>query len=185
MLPKILAGTMILASLVLEGPLQATAPAISEEPLQHRGREACRPVLLAQQGAPGPAGASPLTGAPAPTMAPVGVSPATQAGSAAPAPLERRTLKLEPADLTWDTPPGMVTYAPGRQVMSARYDTYIIDRKSLEAAVGRGLKDPVSILVEITSTEVRTHTPSDPLLPSPQGGFVYTTYKARVISKIP
>lgn len=185
MLLKILAGTILLSSTILLHPPQAADPGFRGPGTLCGVQEGGASALLAQQGSTGSAGTAKPAGAPAPTMAPAAVSPSTGASGVKPAQLERRTLRLEPAELTWNTPPGWVTFAPGRQVMSAAYDTYLLDGKSLEAVVGRGLKDPVSVLVEITATEARQHTPSDPLLPSPQGGFVYTTYRARVLSKAP
>lgn len=103
----------------------------------------------------------------------------------APKPLERQTLLLDPAALTWDTRTGTLTFAPGSRVMSAHYTTYILDASSLETLLGGRPTAPVRVVIEVTSSETVRDVPSDPMLPSPQGGFVRTTLHGRALSIVP
>ena len=56
---------------------------------------------------------------------------------------------------------------------------------SVEEVLGGRPEEPVSVLVEVTQTDGRTHVPEDPNTPQPDGGFQITEYTGRVISTAP
>jgi len=98
---------------------------------------------------------------------------------------ETRTLTLDPAALRWDEAAGTVTFEPGRDVQSAQYTTYILDLHSVEAALGGRPTSPVAVEVELAPCAEKRVTPEDPSLPSPQGGFLYTTCTGRALRQAP
>ena len=118
--------------------------------------------------------------------APSGVSPsAPGAAEATPATSARQTLALDPSEITWDAASNVAIFEPDRGVQRAAYETWRLDLASLERALGGRPTAPVSVLVEVDSTEVRSVVPSDPTLPAPSGGFQITTRVARVVGRAP
>lgn len=95
------------------------------------------------------------------------------------------TLTLNPDEMQYDEAAGTVTFSPGSGVRSASYTHYILDLASLEAALGGRPSAPVAVIVEITAESERVHSPSDPSMPQPQGGFQITERTGRVVSRAP
>lgn len=94
---------------------------------------------------------------------------------------ERKSLRLEPNELQWDDAAGTVTFSPDSNVMSSHYTHYVLDAASLKAVLGGKPTAPVTVDLEITGEETRRETPTDPKMPSPNGGFVITTVRAKVV----
>ncbi|MES2645041.1 MAG: hypothetical protein V4850_36480 [Myxococcota bacterium] len=112
-------------------------------------------------------------------------APPAETVPAAPAAAEasRRTLTLDPEELTYDDAAGTVTFHPDSRRQSAAYTRYVLDLASLEAALGGRPEAPVQVLVEVTGGEPRNETPADPMVAQPQGGFAITIWTGRVVAK--
>ena len=93
----------------------------------------------------------------------------------------RVTVTLEPRYLSYDDAKGIATFSPDSDRQMADYTTWVLDLKSLEAVVGRPT-EPVEVTVELSSTDVKKSTPADGM-PSPSGGFTYTTHTGKVVAK--
>lgn len=131
--------------------------------------------LLACAGKPVP---PPPTAAPAPEASPAA------APAAAPA-AERRTVTLDPSEMSWDEAAGKAIFSPGSRVMAADYTTWELDLASVEATLGGRPQAPVAVVVEVSGVETSNYKPEDPNLPQPMGGFTYTTIRGRVVAKAP
>jgi hypothetical protein len=99
----------------------------------------------------------------------------------APSLLEEVRLTLVPADLTYDDAAGTATFRPGSAVQAASYDVFVFDLMSFEGAIGGRPTGPVEIVAALGPARIEIVTPSDPTLPSPAGGFRYTTRTGRVL----
>jgi hypothetical protein len=109
-------------------------------------------------------------------------SPASPQPEGAP---EIQVVRLDPEELSWDQAAGTVTFSPGSRRMAAEYTTWILDSQGVLDAAGGPLMGPLEVRVEVTDFKREVHIPNDPKLPSPQGGFVYYTYRGRVLGKAP
>jgi hypothetical protein len=107
--------------------------------------------------------------------------PAAAPAAEAPSLLEEVRLTLVPADLTYDDAAGTATFRPGSAVQSDAYDVYVFDLMSLEGALGGRPSGPVEVVAALGPATIEIVTPSDPTLPSPAGGFRYTTRAGRVL----
>lgn len=130
-------------------------------------------VLLACKTSAPPIPDTPPTSTPAPVPVPAAVE------------AEQVTLTLNPDELRYDEAAGTATFSPGSGVRSASYTHYILDLASLEAALGGRPAEPVAVIVEITGEAERVHSPSDPNMPQPEGGFQITERTGRVVSRAP
>lgn len=117
------------------------------------------------------------------TTAPAEVAPA--APVATPGPTERVTVTLDPGEMSYDEAKNRATFSPGSRRQAADYTTYELDLASLEAALGGRPTEPVTVVLEVGPPTVERSTPSDPNLPAPMGGFTYTTYVGKVVSRAP
>lgn len=95
----------------------------------------------------------------------------------------RRRLTLDPEVLTVDEAAGVATYSPDSRRMAAEYTVYVLDLAGLRAALGEVPTQPVEIEIALRSVEESSHTPADPNLPAPQGGFRITTITAEVVGR--
>lgn len=112
--------------------------------------------------------------------------PAAPPESAASASAETtRTLTLDPRYLSWDEAAGTVTFSPGSDMQAAEYTDYVLDLRSVEAALGGRPESPVAVQVALDAGQTRTVVPDDPNLPQPMGGFQFTTFTGRVIGLAP
>jgi hypothetical protein len=117
--------------------------------------------------------------------APRAPAPTASAPPVAAAEVERLTLTLDPDDLTYDDPGGVVRFTPGSRVKSAEYTTYVLDLMSLEGLLGGRPSTPVAVVVEVGPPVAQTVVPEDPTLPSPLGGFRFTTRSGKVVALAP
>ena len=97
--------------------------------------------------------------------------------------LPRVTITLDPRLMVYDESSGTVTFTPGGNVRAARYTHYSIDLESLEQVLGGRPTSPVGVVVVVVEETQSLHTPSDPTLPHPVGGFQITNRRARVIAR--
>lgn len=120
------------------------------------------------------------------SAAPVEPPAAPASEPAAPAQAEpawtQVSLDLDPDEMRYDDDANTVTVSPGSRVKSAHYTHYVLDLDSVESVLGGRPTAPVTVTVEVGPPAVRTETPSDPMSPSPSGGFQITTYTGRVVS---
>lgn len=98
---------------------------------------------------------------------------------------ERRTITLDPSDMSVDEAAGIATFSPGGRVMSAEYTRYQLDLTSLKAALGGLPEAPVNVIITLDAVHVSAYTPSDPNLPSPEGGFRLEVIEGHVFAKAP
>jgi len=104
-------------------------------------------------------------------------SPAT--AKAAPV-AETRALTIRPDALR--VAGDHVLFEPDRKVQRSQYDTYRFDKAAFQAKVGTlAPTEPIRLTVEVIARKEERRTPSDPRMPSPEGGFVTTTYECRVV----
>ncbi len=93
------------------------------------------------------------------------------------------TLSLDPELISYDEGAGTATFSPDSRRMTSHYTRYVMDLASLEAALGGRPEQPVDVVVTLTAVSDSSHTPADPNLPAPQGGFQYTDWTATVTGK--
>jgi hypothetical protein len=91
------------------------------------------------------------------------------------------TVTLDPRYMSYDEAKGIATFSPDSDRQMSEYTTWVLDLKSLESVVGRP-SGPVVVTVELSSTDVKKSTPADGM-PSPMGGFTYTTNTGKVVAK--
>ena len=114
-----------------------------------------------------------------------GPAPAEPPAAADVVPVSQETITLDPDEITYDEAAGTLVFSPGSRVRSASYTNYTLDLASLESVLGERPTAPVSVLVEVTAVEERTHTPEDPRAQVPDGGFKITEKTGRVIGRAP
>lgn len=108
-------------------------------------------------------------------------APSSAGTASASAPLETRTLTIDPDELRVDG--AVVVFEPGSRVQRASYDVYRFDKAAFEQKLGKGkLEKSVKVTVEIVSSKEKNASTADPNAPAPQGGIRVTTYEARVVS---
>lgn len=75
-----------------------------------------------------------------------------------------------------------VLFEPDRHMQRATYETYRFEKGAFQAKVGTLTPaEPIRLTVEVIATREERHTPSDPRLPAPEGGFVTSTHECRVV----
>ena len=125
--------------------------------------------------------APPVPQAPQPADVPAAASDVSDASDETPA-LPQVTITLDPDLMVYDEAAGTVTFTPGGNVRSARYTHYELELQSLEAVLGERPTSPRAVVVEVLEEVKSSHTPSDPTMPHPDGGFQITNRKGRVIA---
>ncbi len=76
----------------------------------------------------------------------------------------------------------VVWFEPDSGVQRAQYTRYAFEKTEFEQIVGSVKPDSdVTLIISITKTEEKTHTPTDPSSPSPDGGFQITIHHAKVL----
>jgi len=76
----------------------------------------------------------------------------------------------------------VVWFEPGSGVQRTHYIRYAFDKADFEKIVGSAKPDSdFFLVVSITKTEEKNHTPTDPSSPSPDGGFQITIHHAKVL----
>ncbi len=127
---------------------------------------------------------APSVQAPNPPPAALDPGPAPAAQATKPAPTapakERRTITLNPTEMTYDEAKGTCTFRPDGAVKRASYTRYVLDLASLERVLGSRPTAPVAVVVELEPAVTGT-SKVDPSLPQPLGGFRQTTYKGVVV----
>jgi hypothetical protein len=122
-----------------------------------------------------PAGNTPATTDPATTP---GDEPAAK--QAAPAPAPEQELVVKSAELRVEG--ALVWFEPDSGVQRASYTRYAFDKAEFEKFVGAAKPETdVTLVIQITKTEEKTHTPADPHSPSPDGGFQITVHHAKIL----
>lgn len=134
-------------------------------------------LLLACQPSHSPA----ATEAAAPSP-PAPAAAETPALAATPAAVQTMTVTLEPGEMSYDEAAGTATFSPGQGRQQADYTTWVLDLASLEAVLGGRPTAPTAVTVEVATTDVQRSTPADGM-PSPMGGFTYTTHTGKVVAK--
>ena len=136
-------------------------------------------LLACQRAAPVPSeglSAAPTEPLPVETPAPTPIPEET--------PAEERVVTFGPDEISYGED-GLATISPGAHVRSASYETYVVRTADLERVLGARPDAEVRLTIRITRTETRTHTPEDPRMARPDGGFRDTTHHGEPISVAP
>lgn len=73
-------------------------------------------------------------------------------------------------------------YDPDSMRQTSTYTKYIFSFSEFKNAGGNiNSKSDIKIYYTITDTQKKNHTPSDPSMPSPSGGFSYITHTCKIV----
>lgn len=74
------------------------------------------------------------------------------------------------------------TYDPDSMRQTSIYTKYIFSLNEFKNAGGNiKSKSDIKIYYTISGTQKKNHTPSDPNMPSPSGGFTYITHICKIV----
>ncbi len=133
-------------------------------------------LLVASSWACTPAGNT--TTAATPVDKPVGDEPAAKQVVPAPAPEQELVVKSDELRVEGS----LVWFEPDSGVQRAAYTRYAFDKTEFEKVVGAAKPETdVTLIIQVTKTEEKTHSPSDPSSPSPDGGFRITIHHAKIL----
>lgn len=133
-------------------------------------------LLVASSWACTPAGNTTTTATPGDE--PVGDAPADK--QAAPPAAQEQELLVKADELRVEGP--LVWFEPDSGVQRAAYTRYAFDKSEFEKVVGAAKPESdVTLVIRIEKTEEKTHSPSDPSSPSPDGGFQITIHHAKIL----
>ncbi len=75
-----------------------------------------------------------------------------------------------------------VVYSPDSRRKTSHYRYYVFDYDEFKNKLGNPKKPAKTrIKIRIIKTTVKKHTPSNPNMPSPAGGFTYTYYSSKIM----
>ncbi|MDP2316599.1 MAG: hypothetical protein Q8P41_27140 [Pseudomonadota bacterium] len=120
-----------------------------------------------------------------PAAAPPAAAPAAATAPAASSEARELTITLDPSEMAYDDDAGTVRFSPDSRVKAASYTHYVLDLKSLEAALGGRPSARVAVVVSVTGGTPEKWVPADPNAPQPLGGFEDITWKGRVVARAP
>ena len=92
-------------------------------------------------------------------------------------------IKLKRCHMTLSFDGGFAVYSPKAGVMSAKYPKYYFSEADFKEKIGSGA-DGATITYQVLSTDRHTHSPQDPSLPQPEGGFQHSDTMCKIVNVV-